>query len=224
MTTTWWWTAPRTAPARFASCPFLRSSRRSTRRSSWTDTTTAIADGDYHPVLLIGLFVLDLLTIHPFADGNGRVVRAVTNALLEDAGYGVGRYVSLEQIIAGTADDYDEALLRSTHGWHDRSHDPWPWLTYFVSTLSTAYDTFEARASSDRSTGTKQDRVRDYVMNHAPDVFKIGDVRVALPGISDPTIRIVLEALKQDGWITPDGTGRGAVWRQSRGRADWPMM
>ncbi len=179
----------------------------------------AIAEGEYHPVLLIGLFVLDLLTIHPFTDGNGRVVRAVTNALLEDAGYGVGRYVSLEQIIANSPDEYYAALLKSTHGWHDQKHDPWPWLTYFISILTTAYDTFETRASSDRSTGTKQDRVREYVLNHAADVFRISDVRVALPGISDPTIRIALDALKQQGWITPEGTGRGAVWRRSRAGA-----
>lgn len=173
--------------------------------------------GEYHPILLIGLFVLDLLTIHPFSDGNGRVVRAVTNALLEEAGYGVGKYVSLEQIIATTADEYYEALLSSTHGWHEQTHDPWPWLTYFVSTLTTAYDTFEGRASSDRSTGTKQDRVRDYVVNHASDIFKISDIRVALPGISDPTIRLALEALKREGQITPEGTGRSAVWRKVRG-------
>jgi Fic family protein len=176
----------------------------------------ATDEGQHHPILLIGLFVLDLLTIHPFTDGNGRVVRAVTNALLEDAGYGMGKYVSLEQIIAGTADEYYEALLRSTHGWHEQTNDPWPWLTYFVSTLTVAYDTFENRASSDRSVGTKQDRVREYVMNHAPDIFKISDVRVALPGISDPTIRLALDALKREGSITPEGTGRSAVWRKSR--------
>lgn len=174
----------------------------------------AVASREHHPILLIGLFVLDLLTIHPFADGNGRVVRAVTNAMLEDAGYRVGRYVSLEQIIANTVDDYYEALLSSTHGWHEQTHDPWPWLTYFVSTLTTAYDTFESRAASDRSVGTKQDRVRDYVLNHASDIFKISDIRVALPGISDPTIRLALEALKREGRITPEGIGRSAVWRK----------
>ncbi len=175
----------------------------------------AISRGEQHPILLIGLFVLDLLTIHPFSDGNGRVVRALTNALLADAAYNVGKYVSLEQIIANTADEYYEALLASTHGWHERAHDPWPWLNYFVSTLTTAYDTFDRRASSDRSTGTKQQRVRDYVVNHASDIFRFSDIRVALPGISDPTIRLALESLKQEGQITPDGTGRSAVWRKS---------
>ena len=175
-----------------------------------------VSRGEHHPVLLIGLFILDLLTIHPFADGNGRVVRAVTNALLEDAGYGVSKYVSLEQIIGDTADEYYGALLASTHGWHEQAHDPWPWLTYFVSTLTIAYATFESRASSDRSTGTKQDRVRDHVVNHASDIFKISDIRVALPGISDPTIRLALEALKRDGKVAAEGTGRSAVWRKSR--------
>ena len=175
-----------------------------------------LATGSHHPVLLIGLFVLDLLTIHPFDDGNGRVVRALTNALLDDTGYTVGKYVSLEQLIAETADQYYEALLESTHGWHERTNDPWPWLAYFVDVLSRAYERFEQGTASQRSTGTKQDRVREYVTHHAPQIFRIADIRAALPGVSDPTIRLALDQLKQEGSVRPEGTGRAAAWVKIR--------
>lgn len=174
----------------------------------------AVSSGEHHPLLLTGLFVLDLLTIHPFDDGNGRVVRVLTNALLDDAGYGVGRYVALEQMIADSSDDYYASLLASTHGWHEDQSDPWPWLGYFVRLLDDAYRTFEVRATSQRSTGTKQDRVRDYVLNRAPVVFRIADIRTALPGVSDQTIRLALDAMKADARIAPEGRGRGAVWRR----------
>src|SRR5665811_1451521 len=113
----------------------------------------AITEGRHHPVLLVGLFVLDLLTI-----------------------------------------------------------DPWPWLAYFTGVLARAYTRFEQRAASDRSTGTKQDRVREYVLEHAPQIFRIADVRVALPGVSDPTIRLSLEQLKNEGRVKPEGRGRSAAW------------
>jgi Fic family protein len=172
----------------------------------------AITQGQHHPVLLVGLFALDLLTIHPFADGNGRVVRALTNALLDDTRYTVGRYVSLEQLIAESADDYYTALLASTRGWHEQTNDPWPWLAYFTGILARANQRFEQRAASDRSTGTKQDRVREYVLEHAPQIFRIADVRVALPGVSDPTIRLTLDQLKNEGRVKPEGRGRSAAW------------
>lgn len=172
----------------------------------------ALSQQRHHPVLLVGLFVLDLLTIHPFADGNGRVARALTNALLADCGYGVGQYVSLEQFIAESADAYYQALLESTSGWHEQAHDPWPWLTYFVHVLAQAYTSFAADVSTSRSAGTKSERVRNHVLRQSPQVFAISDIRGALPGVSDPTIRLVLNQLKNAGQVRPQGTGRSAVW------------
>lgn len=172
-------------------------------------------DGAHHPVLLVGLFVLDLLVIHPFEDGNGRVARAITNALLAEAGYEVVSYVSLEQANAEHADQYYQALLDSTHGWHDDQVDPWPWLEYFVRLLAGAYGVFGRRAASSHTVDTKQDQVREYVVRHAPLVFRLAHLRAALPGISDPTIRLVLDRLRTEGLIYADGVGRSAVWRRS---------
>lgn len=172
----------------------------------------AVRSGDHHPVLLDGLFVLDLLVIHPFEDGNGRVARALTNALLIDHGYSVGRYVSLEQSVAESADAYYQALLDSTHGWHEGKADPWPWLGYFTGLIAEAYRVFADRAAAEKAPGTKQERIRAHILRHAPTTFRLADVRVAVPGVSEGTIRIVLEQLKSEGRVRADSTGRGATW------------
>jgi Fic family protein len=143
-------------------------------------------------------------------------VRALTNALLNDAGYTVGRFVSVEQLIAESADGFYAALLASTHGWHEQTNEPWPWLAYFTAVLARAYTRFEQRAGSERSAGTKQDRVREFVLQHAPQIFRIADVRVALPGISDPTIRLALEQLKNEGLVRSEGQGGSAAWVKPR--------
>jgi Fic family protein len=166
----------------------------------------------HHPLLLVGLFVLDFLVIHPFEDGNGRVARILTNALLDDAGYGVARYVSLEQLVAESDDEYYASLLASTHGWHEGQHDPWPWLRYLADQVRNAYATFEQRVTAGQAKGGKRERVTDYVLAHAPAVFRIADIRAALPGISDATIRNALDELRSAGKVEVDGTGRSATW------------
>jgi Fic family protein len=172
----------------------------------------AATAGDHHPVLLAGLFVLDLLVIHPFEDGNGRVARALTSALLIDHRYTVGRYVSLEQAIYDSSDAYYQALLESTHGWHGAAADPWPWLGYFTEIIADAYRVFADRAAAAKSPGTKQQRIRDHILRHAPGTFRLSDIRTAVPGVSDQTIRLVLDQLRAESKIRVDGTGRAATW------------
>ncbi len=172
----------------------------------------AVAAGEHHPVLLSGLFVLDLLVIHPFEDGNGRVARVLSNAMLIEHGYTVGRYVSLEQAVAESADAYYQALLESTHGWHDGTSDPWPWLGYFTSVIAGAYAAFADRAAAATTPGTKQQLVREHILRRAPVTFRLADIRTAVPGVSDQTIRLVLEQLKNEGKVRADGTGRAATW------------
>jgi Fic family protein len=175
----------------------------------------AIAAGEHHPVLVSGLFVLDLLVIHPFEDGNGRVARLLTSAMLSEHGYTAGRYVSLEQVISESADTYYQALLGSTHGWHEGTADPWPWLGYFTSVIAGAYAVFAVfadRAAAAQTSGTKQQRVREHVLHYALATFRLADIRTALPGVSDQTIRLVLEQLRGEGKVRADGTGRSATW------------
>lgn len=89
-----------------------------------------------------------------------------------------------------------------------------------MGVLEAAYDDFEARVAAQRSlaAGSKQGQVRQYVLHHAPQVFRVRDVRAALPGISDPTIKLVLGSLRREGAIEPDlagGSGPLAAWRRT---------
>jgi Fic family protein len=179
----------------------------------------AVEAGEHHLVLLSGLAVLDLLVIHPFQDGNGRVARLLTGAMLSEHGYTVGRYVSLEQVVAESADAYYQALLDSTHGWHEGTADPWPWLGYFTNVIADVYAVFADRAASAKTPGTKQQRIREHILRHAAARFRLADIRTAVPGVSDQTIRLVLEQLKNEGKVRADGTGRSATWTRISGTA-----
>jgi hypothetical protein len=131
----------------------------------------------------------------------------------------VSRYVSIEQRMFETKDAYYDAIYASQRRWHEGAHDVWPWIGYLVDVLVGAYADFEARVASrrDLTGGSKQDQVRRYILDHAPAVFRLRDVRSALPGISDPTIKRVLADLRRDGAIElvdRQASGRLAAWRR----------
>jgi Fic family protein len=168
-----------------------------------------------HPLVLIGALILDFLAIHPVADGNGRLARLLTMHELLAQGYGVARYVSIEQRIFESKNSYYASLCESQRRWLEGEHDIWPWISYLSRTLAGAYADFEQRvAAAGKRTGSKQDMARDYILDQAPPVFRRRDVQRALPGISLATIRLVLNDLRDAGKIKPEGSGPGARWHK----------
>lgn len=168
-----------------------------------------------HPLVLIGALVLDFLAIHPVADGNGRLARLLTMHELLAEGYGVARYVSIEQRVFESKNGYYASLNESQRNWHEAEHDIWPWVSYLVGILAGAYEDFERRvAAADGSSGSKQDRVRDYILSQAPEEFRRRDIERALPGISVATIRLVLSELRNAQKIRAEGSGPGAHWHK----------
>jgi Fic family protein len=179
----------------------------------------AQSDRIAHPVVLLAAFVLDFLAIHPVADGNGRVARLLTTSELLRLDYDVARYVSIEQRIFESKNTYYATLRQSQERWGDGGHDIWPWTTYLVQVLAESYEDFEARVAAGRRTTTmnKQERVRHHVLEVGPAEFRLRDLRRALPGISDPTFRLALGELRDQGQVAVAGTGPGAVWRRLGG-------
>ena len=96
-------------------------------------------------LLLIPIFISDFLCIHPFADGNGRMSRLLTTLMLYRSGYQIGRYISLEKIIAETKQSYYDALRGISRGWHEGGNDYYPFIRYFLQILMRAYKDLDER-------------------------------------------------------------------------------
>jgi Fic family protein len=173
-----------------------------------------LEQGAVHPLIALSAFVLDLLAIHPVLDGNGRMARLATTRELLRLDYGVARYVSVEQRIYESKNAYYTALEQSQRNWYDGEHSIWPWSEYLIRILAESYEDFEGRVVAGRGAeaGTKQDRIRRWALHEAPAEFKLRDVRRAVPGVSDPTIRLALRALRKEGLLQSASVGRGAKW------------
>ena len=169
------------------------------------------------PLLLVPTYVLDFLCIHPFADGNGRMARLLTLLLLYQAGYQVGRYISLETAIEETKEGYYDSLYASSQSWHDARHSLVPWWEYFVGVmLVKAYRQFEERVGvTTARRGAKRDMIRDAV-NRLPNRFRYADLERALPAVSRPTIARALRELRAEGAIRCLNPGRDATWEKIR--------
>src|ERR671934_362416 len=175
----------------------------------------ALDAGAVDPLLLVPTYVLDFLCIHPFADGNGRMARLLTLLLLYQAGYQVGRYISLETAIEETKDGYYDSLHASSQGWHEARHSLVPWWEYFVGVmLVKAYHQFEERVGvTTARRGAKRDMIRDAV-NRLPNRFRYADLERALPAVSRPTIARALRELRAEGAIRCLKPGRDAAWQK----------
>ncbi len=176
--------------------------------------TAEIAEGLANPLVLIALYVLDFLCIHPFADGNGRMARLLTVLLLYRHGYEVARWISIEQLYERTKDSYYDTLYQSSQGWHDSRHDPMPWIGYFLSVIQAAYFDLEFRLGDLNSThGVKKQLVLDAI-GRAGNSFRISDIEQAVPSVGRDHIRNVLREQRQAGRLRCDDKGRYARWRK----------
>lgn len=168
----------------------------------------ALNDEAAEPLLLIPMFVLDFLCIHPFKDGNGRMSRLLTLLLLYRAGYIVGKYISIEKLIEISKDTYYEALEASSIGWHEDKNDYAPFVRYTLGIIVSAYKDFSSRVwKLSTSVVSKPDRVRETIKETLGVITKAEIVKKC-PDISLITIQRTLAELVANGEIKKIGGGR----------------
>ena len=172
----------------------------------------AIEAGTYDPLLLMPMFILDFLCIHPFNDGNGRMSRLLTLLLLYRAGFIVGKYISIEMLIEKSKDSYYEALQASSHDWHEGDNDYLPFLKYMLGIIVKAYNEFENRVEHLRHRKmSKADRIKDLI-DRTPGKISKKDIAQTCPDISVTTIERTLAELLTSGYIEKVGSGRSSAY------------
>lgn len=170
--------------------------------------------GEIEPLLLISTYILDFLCIHPFLDGNGRMARLLTLLLLYKAGYEVGRYISLEQMVEKTKESYYDTLYTSSQGWHEAEHAILPWWEYFLGVmLFGAYQEFERRVGLvTAGRGSKTAMILDAI-GHCMNDFTIRDLQERCPQVGIDLIRRILREQRDAGKLECLGRGPNARWR-----------
>lgn len=178
----------------------------------------ACASDEMDPLLLIPVFILDFLCIHPFNDGNGRMSRLLTLLLLYRAGYEVGRYISLEKLINDSKETYYEALADSSIGWHEGENDYKPFVRYLLGIFVAAYRELSERLGSIAGRSkSKPDRIRDLIKSTLGPITKT-EILKQCGDISQVTVQRALADLLRNGEILKLGGGRYTkyVWNHDK--------
>lgn len=160
------------------------------------------------PLLLIPIFILDFLSIHPFTDGNGRMSRLLTLLLLYQNGYIVGKYVSIEKIVENTKESYYNTLKKSSINWHNNSNNYSFFSEYYLSIILRAYKDFSNRI--EYMTNKKMTAKERILLLIEKNISKISKKQITeiCPDISVTTIEKALNELINEEFILKIGDGR----------------
>lgn len=158
-------------------------------------------------LILIPMFILDFLCIHPFNDGNGRMSRLLSLLLFYKAGYIVGKYVSMEMLIEKTKETYYGALQASSTGWHENKNSYAPFVKYYLGIILKAYNEFENRVEHLKNrTLSKPDRIKAMIDQKVGKITK-KEIMELCPDISKVTVERTLTELVKSGYIAKVGAG-----------------
>lgn len=165
-----------------------------------------------HPLLIIGIFIVVFLEIHPFQDGNGRLSRVLTTLLLLQAGYAYVPYSSLESVIEQSKENYYLAL-RQTQGTIRLDNPNWqPWLLFFLRALQHQKRRLAYKIDRDKQLfGALPElsvQIIEYGRMHGR--VTIGAM-VSITGVSRNTLKDHFRQLVAKGLLKQQGAGRG-VW------------
>ena len=165
-----------------------------------------------HPLLIVGIFVVVFLEIHPFQDGNGRLSRVLTTLLLLQAGYAYVPYSSLESVIEASKEGYYLAL-RQTQGTIRSDAPNWqPWLLFFLRSLAEQVRRLEKKVEREKIVLAALPELSLQIVEFAREHGRVTMMdAIKLTGASRNTLKQHFRDLTERNHLEQHGSGRG-VW------------
>ena len=178
----------------------------------WTNAT--LETKALHPLLVIGIFTVAFLAIHPFQDGNGRLSRILTALLLLRCGYAYTPYSSLESVIEHSKQGYYLALRQTQQTIRTDSPNWQPWLVFFLRALQQQMWRLKKKVEREHLVLAELPALSLQILEFAREHGRVtmGEI-LALTGASRNTAKTHLRRLVEDNFLEILGKGRGAWYR-----------
>ncbi len=167
---------------------------------------------DVDPLILIPIYILDFLCIHPFNDGNGRMSRLLTVLLLYKFDYNVGKFISIEKIIEETKIDYYNTLQLSSVGWIENNNNPTDFIKYMLSVILKAYRDFEGISNILLKKKLKALTQVQNIIKTKIGRFTKSEIIAMCPTLSETTIERCLKELLNKSLIIKHGDRKSTFY------------
>lgn len=198
----------------FATATPFDTPRLMTELIDWT--REVLSDKTLHPLLVIGIFTVVFLEIHPFQDGNGRLSRVLTTLLLLRSGYAYVPYSSLESVIEQSKEAYYQ-VLRTTQGTIRTASPDWqPWLLCFLRALQKQKQRLEAKIEREQVLLTRMPELSVQILELAATHGRLTVSQIVeLTGANRNTVKKHLQNLVGSRQLNQHGKGKGTWYSRA---------
>lgn len=169
------------------------------------------ADEEVNKLVLTLVFILDLLCIHPYNHGNGRVSRLVLNFLLKKFGYDIDDNFSISYLMKQRIGEYIDTFENSTRNWEDGTNDYTQYVTFMLRSILEAYRKLDYIVAVSETEGTSEEKVLKVVVDSVTPISK-QVIQNVLYATSSATIEKALAKLLKEGKIQLIAKGRYAKY------------
>ncbi len=177
-------------------------------------TNAALETKRLHPLLVIGIFTVTFLAIHPFQDGNGRLSRILTTLLLLRSGYAYTPYSSLESVIENSKEGYYLALRQTQTTIRTDAPNWQPWLLFFLRALHQQMKRLEKKVEQEHIVLAALPELSLQILEYARDHGRVTvKDMVILTGASRNTLKEHFRKLVENRQLAMQGKGRGVWYR-----------